>query len=1341
MKEMLRAFVRLLLSAACLALLAPGSLAAPAARAGVALIPPVPLAPADGTVTTVADYPPLGIPEFSWLPSPGATSYRLQFSQDVAFTTKVEFTTANARYTPADATKFPDGVWYWRVRADAPSPASDYSATLSFTKQWATPDNLPLLVAPAADATLDFYDHPTFSWQPVMGAAYYRFQIAASPDGFATPRYSQTTLATAHQPTTKLANGIYYWRVVPLDPGGRDGTPSEAWPFAISYNQAPALLEPADGDTPTFTPTFRWTAVRGAQFYRLQYATDPTFNTGVTTVDTRNSTYTPTNNLPNDVNYYWRVRVHSGNSITDWSETRSFVKRWYLPPQLLTPVNNYQYVKDPFFSWTPVAGAAYYKLEVNNAPNFPPGSNGWTATTAKTFYVKPDFDKLPNSATWYWRVTPADRHNYLGQPSEVFSFGYRPNAQAPHLICPQYYYQLAADLQPHEDRTVPLPVFTWHRVTFSSAQAAAYRVQVSTDPLFGSINWTLDTQNLSAAPTTAAPFAPATSTDYFWRVRPLDALGGNELGQWSQIWKARFNVAGAGLLTVSPTGPVGPSPGLVRPGRGWPTGQGDRPEQGACHAERVDQPEPATARSQRSVSACAAGDASLGSLAQPPVGDLRHDKEALASAPELLRPAHAAEFVETTPLLEWWPLAGADSYSVQISSDPGFNPAYIVNSAVVPYPVYVPLARLSYGTYYWRVQGRSQGLPLGDWSAPWRFQVAAQSHWQEPRNLGNSVNRSLIGFDPSGDMSDRNYDLTTLYAVQSKDYWFFGFNAYTAPTNMVYGLYLDLDHTDDSGATTDPRGYSIATIAAHRPEYAIYVPQGGGMFSAGSVTLYRWTGIAWATPQTLDAIGGDLFYDPAANYVEIRVPNTAIGMQEATGSVALALFTAFTAGGHAQDTVPSDPNVAYPAPDHGAGTTTLSRFASVSERITTAWPPTSVTGDPTTFAAVPAFFWQLPVDVPWHGYNFQVAVDPNFTSWILDYTVRYNVAGYAPATYTPANDLNGDNSYYWRVRPVYDSAGNFKGAWSQPGRFERQGFQPEQLGTSVTFATPTFSWAMAEGAESYDLQVDDDPGFSSPAVSVTTSRASYTPTGTLAKGSYSWRVRVRRNGNVANDWTAPQTFTLDVPEPTGQKHAPEGVVDRAPTLCWDPLLAPAAGNPVLTAWKYRVQVSRDPSFSTIYDTADTEQICWTPTKGYDDGGYYWRLAMIDGDNRLGDYTAPAGLTKQYPVTTLITPTNGVRVLWTPTFVWTPVDGASSYKLEVSLYPSFSPLYDSVTTHNTRYTPIKKYDNRRTYYWRVAMADKDGKAGPFTGDTVLVYRYDSYLPLTEKAISGMGYSLP
>ncbi len=334
------------------------------------------LAPADRSTITATGYggsievPPVAVPEFSWTPIEGTTNYHLQLSQDIGFTTNLrDFNTPLTHFIPLYANQLTDGLWYWRVRAEAPV-VGDFSIPFSFTKSWATPDNVPQLDLPSDKSSLEFFDTPVFSWQPVTGASRYLFQISQDPD-FISISYLNYTLRTTHQPTSKLPNGTYYWRVIPLDPAEHEGVHSETRTFIMNYNQVPQLLEPVDNSHPTFTPTFQWTAVRGAQYYRLQYSTDPSFNTSVTTIDTRNTTYTPVNTLPNDVNYYWRVRAHSGNSISNWSEIRTFLKQWYIQAQPLTPVNLYQDARFPLFNWTPVPAASYYRIEINDLKYFP----------------------------------------------------------------------------------------------------------------------------------------------------------------------------------------------------------------------------------------------------------------------------------------------------------------------------------------------------------------------------------------------------------------------------------------------------------------------------------------------------------------------------------------------------------------------------------------------------------------------------------------------------------------------------------------------------------------------------------------------------------------------------------------------------------------------------------------------------------------------------------------------------------------------------------------------------------------------------------------------------------
>lgn len=1235
-----------------------------------ALDAPTPSAPQNGETTTAASHPPLGIPDFEWQSVLGATQYRLQISQDFGFANKQEWTTSNTRFTPLDAAGLADGVWYWRVRVEQPAPVSAYSEAQTFTKQWATSDNAPAPVAPADGATLDFYAWPAFSWEPVMGAASYRFQIATSADGFAAPRYSQTTLAPGHQPAAKLPNGLYYWRVIPLDAAGRDGTPSTVRSFTANYDEPPELLEPAGLATPTFTPTFRWKAVTGAQFYRLQYTTDPAFHAGIVTVETRNTEYTPSSELANDVNTYWRVQVQSGSAVTRWSEIRQFRKQWYIQPELLTPVNNYGTVTEPFFSWSPVPAAGSYRFELHCVNSFPATSGcGWIVDVGSPYFtLRPQGSKWPGPGIWYWRVTPLDGSGGQGKPSLVSSFVYSPTAAAPQLVAPLYYFPPSDLHAPHEDRSVALPIFTWHRAfTDTMSPVAAYRLQVDDDPLFGSVAWTWDTENLSAAPTIAHPFTLTKGVNYYywWRVGALDGVGGALLDDWS--WSQRWWV-------------------------------------------RIDLTRGLT----------------------PTVAALA------AAAPTLLRPPHAAESVAAAPLLEWWPLADATAYRVQISrndEDHGFAAEIIVDETT-PYPAFAPTSRLPFGTYYWRVAADG-----GAWSSIWRFQVAAQSRWRyDRRPVGNPANRNTIATDPAGDMTDPTLDLTDLQVSQDRDYWYFGFHPAQGITGTVYGLYLDLDHVDGSGANTDAHGYAVATIAAHRPEYAIYVLGSSGAFTTSDVLIYRWTGSAWAPPQRLFDINGGLYYSDTERYLELSIPSTAIGMEETTGSAAVNLFSVRAAGGHAQDTVPSDPAVMFIEPGDGDTITILSRFASVSERLTPAMPPTNLTGDPTRWPSVPPFFWQWPVEVfgtYWHGYQFQAALDAQFTTVAWDYEMHISLPGFAPASHTTLDDILGDNSYYWRVRPVYDSQATKRGAWSAGSRFERAGFIAQNLRTSVTFATPTFAWDMVEGATGYDLQVDNDPGYGSPEISVTTTRNSYTPPRTLEQGTYYWRVRVRRRNNVANDWTATQTLDLALRTVTGLTTVPVGEARRAPTFCWTPLLATHNDTPVLAAHKYRLQTSLDPTFSAAYETTDTEQSCWTPTKGYADGAYYWRVALIDGDGRLGAYSPAVTVTKQYTTPLLLDPVQGIALAETPTFKWAPVLGAAKYKLEVSLYPTFSPTYESVTTANARYTPTRRYDMGKTYYWRVAMVDKDGRQGPFAERNVTVTYSDLQITKSGPALACPG----
>jgi glycosidase len=178
-----------------------------------------------------------------------------------------------------------------------------------------------------------------------------------------------------------------------------------------------------------------------------------------------------------------------------------------------------------------------------------------------------------------------------------------------------------------------------------------------------------------------------------------------------------------------------------------------------------------------------------------------------------------------------------------------------------------------------------------------------------------------LASDPAGDMSEPNLDLQGLYVVEDADNYYIGFDAIASTWGMAYGIYIDADQVDGSGASSHPWGRAVNAVSAHMPEHALYVWH-EDWDALQDVQLNHWDGSGWSY-DSLISQGGEQGYGPEDDWIEYRVPKATLG---SPATIALELFT--TGGsGHAQDTVPSDPNVAYTAPDWGSDVTTLSAFA------------------------------------------------------------------------------------------------------------------------------------------------------------------------------------------------------------------------------------------------------------------------------------------------------------------------------------------------------------------------------------------------------------------------------
>ncbi len=80
-------------------------------------------------------------------------------------------------------------------------------------------------------------------------------------------------------------------------------------------------------------------------------------------------------------------------------------------------------------------------------------------------------------------------------------------------------------------------------------------------------------------------------------------------------------------------------------------------------------------------------------------------------------------------------------------------------------------------------------------------------------------------------------------------------------------------------------------------------------------------------------------------------------------------------------------------------------------------------------------------------------------------------------------------------------------------------------GSGTCDSTPIFAWVATSGATSYQLQVDDDPGFGSPEIDEITSETSFTPAASLAPGTYYWHVQAS-NPCGASAWSEVWDLTM-----------------------------------------------------------------------------------------------------------------------------------------------------------------------------------------------------------------------
>lgn len=350
---------------------------------------PALVSPANSPDTVVTDV------VLAWSPIPGASKYEVRVSNDSSFgagNVVAQATTFATRWSPA-VTLDNDQYW-WQVRAyDSQGQTKDWAElgqTWQFERRWQFGDTTlldperPVLLHPAngvAPATTEpfFYD-----WEPVRLGSEYELQVGWDPNFSAETFDVCTTKQTTFTPVERFvptgglirplrrscmpaSGGTYYWRVRALD---RPKPVMSQWSDIRSFTYRPGgvgLDAPAHGAS-VAVPTMSWRHDLGAERYKLTYS----YGSTTKTVTTYSTSYTPPAKLPDGASVTWFVQAIYANddiSALPLNGSRSFAvsgtpQTGSAPDPVATDPAGDRF---PSLSWTPVAGAANYRVWVGTA--------------------------------------------------------------------------------------------------------------------------------------------------------------------------------------------------------------------------------------------------------------------------------------------------------------------------------------------------------------------------------------------------------------------------------------------------------------------------------------------------------------------------------------------------------------------------------------------------------------------------------------------------------------------------------------------------------------------------------------------------------------------------------------------------------------------------------------------------------------------------------------------------------------------------------------------------------------------------------------------------------------
>jgi peptide/nickel transport system substrate-binding protein len=670
-----------------------------------------------------------------------------------------------------------------------------------------------------------------------------------------------------------------------------------------------------------------------------------------------------------------------------------------------------------------------------------------------------------------------------------------------------------------------------------------------------------------------------------------------------------------------------------------------------------------------------------------------------------IQPANGSTALSRRPQFQWPAVTDATAYQVQIATASNFST--LLMSLTSPTNTVIPTADLPLNkTIYWRVRAKVDGI-----NQPWsiRYSFTSANPPSNPTLVSPANNALTTNYTPKLTWSQSTLPAGTIfdhYLLQIATDASFNpafvvleqtITDRTKPTyTLTPGLLqpntqyfwrvraaITLGHLSNWSAARSLRAAMLppnlsapveaSTAFTPRPEFSWTAVDGASSYTI-QISLYSNFSTLFLTANQTG-----LTFTPTKNLTQNKTIHWRVRANGANGP------SLWAKGSFTSANPPSTPSLVSPA----------------NNALNTNYVPLLKWGAST-----------LPTGTTFRHYRLQVASDNAFKDLAFEKLIDIRTTPFYQVLVDDA--LQPNTKYFWRVQA--ENTLDQTSTWSAVRSF-RSAMLPTTLTAPMEASTaltrrPDFAWTAVDGATSYTIQLSLSATFGTLITSATPTGPAYTATISLPQNkTIHWRVRA--NGANGPSLWAKGSFTSANPPSTPSLVSP---ASNALNTNYVPLLKWGASTlPTGTTFRhYRLQVATDNGFN---DLAFEKLIDNRTTPFYQvvlgdalesNTKYFWRMQAENTLDQFSTWSAVRSFRSAMLPPVLTTPEDGSTITSRrPEFTWGPVDGATSYTIQLSFSATFGTLITSSTPASNSWTPSTNLSLNRTIHWRVRSNGSNG----------------------------------